>query len=351
MAAKIYTVLFLFLSIWYFSQTIKGTVVSSGDQPLQGVKIYIDGSQVSSVTDANGNFNISVQSIKQGNVIFQKEGYQDFAYSLQQAFNKTLRVVLDKERLIEEVKLVGYSSKDYNKYINVFLDNFLGINREGVSIKNPKEMKFSYDKKENILRARAGKPLLIVNKNLGYTVEYKLMSFSVDYRNGISQYTGTSFYTPFKASDSKSLTYKMNRLNAYYGSVQHFFKALYSNKVNQEGFTVDRVKEMENKKALALTERDLPASAYRSEDNGKVYFEFPDIFMLSYRKYLFDILKRQVVKTNTYTTISSYVITNGVRYNITSDGNYSDPDQMLFQKSWAVDKVARMLPLDYEPEQ
>lgn len=81
------------------------------------------------------------------------------------------------------------------------------------------------------------------------------MSFYVDYRNGISQYTGTSFYTPVKASESKSRVYKMNRLNAYYGSVQHFFKSVFNNSVNKEGFILDRVKHMEGQKALALVEK------------------------------------------------------------------------------------------------
>ncbi len=46
----------------------------------------------------------------------------------------------------------------------LFLDNFLGVSREGVSIENPKEVKFAYDKTERILRAQAKKPLIIVNK-------------------------------------------------------------------------------------------------------------------------------------------------------------------------------------------
>lgn len=350
MKIKISFILFLFLSALCFSQVIKGSVVSTADQPLSNVKIYIDGSQVSSITDAKGIFDISIPNIKQGNIVFQKDGYQDFVYPLQQAMNKTLKVLLEKERLIEEVKLIGYSSKDYEKYINTFFDNFLGISREGVSIENPKEVKFAYDKTERILRAQAKKPLIIFNKKLGYTIEYKLMSFYIDHRNGISQYTGTSFYTPIKASESKNRVYKMNRLNAYYGSVQHFFKSVFNNSVNKEGFILDRIKHMEGQKALALVEKDLQASAYRSETDGKVYFEFPDILMVSYKKYLFDISKREVVRTNSYSTINSYVETRGIRYHITSDGNYSDPDQMLFQKSWAADKVAKMLPLDYEPE-
>ena len=333
-----------------FSQVIKGSVVTTAEQPLSNVKIYIDGSQVSSITDAKGIFDISIPNIKQGNIVFQKDGYQDFVYPLQQAMNKSLKVVLEKERLIEEVKLIGYSSKDYEKYINTFFDNFLGISREGVSIENPKEVKFAYDKTERILRAQAKKPLIIINKKLGYTIEYKLMSFYVDHRNGISQYTGTSFYTPVKASESKNRVYKMNRLNAYYGSVQHFFKSVFNNSVNKEGFILDRIKQMEGQKALALVEKDLQAPAYRSEMDGKVYFEFPDILMVSYKKYLFDISKREVIRTNSYSTINSYVETRGIRYHITSDGNYSEPDQMLFQKSWAADKVAKMLPLDYEPE-
>ena len=134
----------------------------------------------------------------------------------------------------------------------------------------------------------------------------------------------------------------MNRLNAYYGSVQHFFKSVFNNSVNKEGFILDRVKQMEGQKALALVEKIFRHLHTEEERMAKVYFEFPDILMVSYKKYLFDISKREGCKTNSYSTINSYVETRGIRYHITSDGNYSDPIR-CFSRSpgQAMDKVAK----------
>ena len=45
--------------------------------------------------------------------------------------------------------------KDYEKHISTFWIISWGVSREGVSIENPKEVKFAYDKTERILRAQA----------------------------------------------------------------------------------------------------------------------------------------------------------------------------------------------------
>ena len=75
----------------------------------------------------------------------------------------------------------------------------------------------------------------------------------------------------------------MNRLNAYYGSVQHFLNLYLIIALAKKGLSWIRVKQMEGQKALALVERDLQAPAYREEQDGKIYFEFPDILMVSYK--------------------------------------------------------------------
>jgi hypothetical protein len=73
-------------------------------------------------------------------------------------------VVLLKSNTIEEVTIIPYTEEAYKNYISYFLDQFIGYDREQVRIKNQRTLKFSYDKKNKILKVKAPKTLIIENK-------------------------------------------------------------------------------------------------------------------------------------------------------------------------------------------
>jgi glucan phosphoethanolaminetransferase (alkaline phosphatase superfamily) len=63
------------------------------------------------------------------------------------------------------------------------------------------------------------------------------MSFSADFNSNMVNYTGTSFFRETKNSDKV----KLNRMNAYDGSMLHFFRSIYNNTISEDKFIVNHV--------------------------------------------------------------------------------------------------------------
>jgi hypothetical protein len=239
-------VLFLLLLPFhtFIAQIIKGKVLNEIDQPIPNTSIYLDGTTIGTTSKEDGSFTLDLSSKKNANLVFQKENYETVTTPITEVVNKTLKVVLMKTNTIEEVRIIPYTEEAYKNFINYFLDTFIGSDKENVRIKNQRTLKFSYDKKGKILNVKAPKTLIIENKNLGYEIEYNLMSFSADFNVNMFNYAGTSFFKETKDTDR----IKLNRMNAYEGSMLHFFRCVFQSTVSEEGFIVNKVIEVPNPK-------------------------------------------------------------------------------------------------------
>lgn len=393
---------FLLIMVSFFSltlnaQSIFGNIVNENGKPIEGVSVYIDGSAKATQSDTSGNFEMMISNLKLGNLVFKKEGYETIIHPFNANKNQKLKVILSKETLIEEVKLLRYSDRLYDRFIHRFLDEFLGSNRDGVTLKNPKVLIFAFDKEQNIIRAKAKKPLLIENRWLGYTIEYNLISFAIDNQQKMTTYTGTSFFKPMKGGTKNQRTWHINRLNAYYGSAMHFFRSAYHQQLDKEGFICNRIVKIPNKNypsleeqqmvenfrtsfiksnpsqivmqipneisdiqsrmrkespyPLALTEHKVPIEKLITKNDNETVFHFEDLLGVVYPKYTYRWVNNKVIKSEIPIHISPMIETNGKAFILSREGNYTDPDQMLFHDDWAKDKLQVLLPLDYEVEE
>ncbi|WP_042722286.1 carboxypeptidase-like regulatory domain-containing protein, partial [Flavobacterium sp. B17] len=192
MKKSILLLLLLLPFCFSFAQMIKGTVVNDAGMKIGNVNIYIDGTKTGTVSGEDGSFMLNVSGKNLGNVIFRKENYETFVTPVSEVVNKTLKVVLLKSNDIEEVTIVPYTEEAYKNYINYFLDSFIGYDKQNVKIKNQRSLKFSFDKKNKILKVKAPKTLIIENKNLGYDIEYNLVNFFFGFYTKIVNCSGTS---------------------------------------------------------------------------------------------------------------------------------------------------------------
>ncbi|WP_346984115.1 hypothetical protein [Chryseobacterium sp. POE27] len=240
------TILLLLLLPFCFSfaQMIKGTVVNDAGMKIGNVNIYVDGTKTGTISHEDGSFTLDVSGKNLGNVIFRKENYETFAAPVSEVVNKTLKVVLLKSNDIEEVRIVPYTEAAYKNYINYFLDQFIGYDKEHVRIKNQRSLKFSFDSKNKILKVKAPKTLIIENKNLGYEIEYNLVNFSADFNTKIVNCSGTSLFKETKNNNK----IRLNRMNAFDGSLLHFFRSVYNNTVSTDKFVVNHVVKVPNPK-------------------------------------------------------------------------------------------------------
>lgn len=382
---KIILLFFLLTSSVFYAQLVKGTVVDDAGRRITGANIYLDGTKTGTVSKEDGSFILNL-STQYGNIVFQKDDYETFTIAVSEVINKTLKVVITKTNAIEEIRLIPYTSEAYQNYINYFLDTFIGNNREEVKIKNQKSLKFSYDKKNKILKVKAPNILIIENKKLGYEISYDLISFSADFNSKMVSYTGTSFFKEIKASN----TVKLNRMNAYEGSLLHFFRTIYDHKIAESGFTVNQVvripnpqypseeelntlknylelvtqpdfnnfpeniKEIARKKnaqsqyMLAVVKTKIPDSDYVKRSNGQVFLQFKDILQVNYSKFYYELKGKEFIKRKNQNVLSSFLHSDGEPFEISKEGNITTPDQLINEGDFSKNKIENMLPLDYQ---
>ncbi len=376
---------FLFTYSVFSAQLVKGTVVDDTGHRIADVNIYLDGTKTGTVSKEDGSFILNL-STQYGNLVFQKDDYETFTISIHDVINKTLKVVIAKTNAIEEIRLVPYTPEAYRNYINYFLDNFIGNNREEVKIKNQKSLKFSYDKKNKLLKVKAPNTLIIENKNLGYEISYNLISFSADFNSRMVNYTGTSFFKETKNSEKV----KLNRMNAYEGSLLHFFRSIYDHKIAEAGFIVNQVVRIPNPKypseeelatlknflelankpdfntipenikeiasrknaqsqyMLAIVKTKIPDSDYVQRSNGQVFLEFKDILQVNYPKFYYELKGKEFVKRKNQNVLSSFLHSEGESFEVSKEGNITTPDQLINEGDFSKNKIENMLPLDYQ---
>ncbi|HCC85023.1 MAG TPA: SusC/RagA family TonB-linked outer membrane protein, partial [Porphyromonadaceae bacterium] len=107
---------FLFLSLFFFSTSIlqaqvnvRGKVVDATGETLIGVNVIVKGTTQGTITDTNGEFNLSVPSLN-STLIFSYVGYVEQEIPLN---GRTyLNVMLEQDtELLDEVVVVGYGTQ------------------------------------------------------------------------------------------------------------------------------------------------------------------------------------------------------------------------------------------------
>ncbi|MFU1857384.1 SusC/RagA family TonB-linked outer membrane protein [Sphingobacterium sp. NGMCC 1.201703] len=88
---------------------VSGRVTGADGKPLVGVTITVQGSNVATQTDENGNYSLSVPTGKV--IVFRSVGYTDTTLIVKEG-QSTFNVILDNyNRALEEVVVVGYGTQ------------------------------------------------------------------------------------------------------------------------------------------------------------------------------------------------------------------------------------------------
>lgn len=380
--------LFLFSLPLYTSvaQVIRGTVANDAGQKISNVNIYLDGTTTVTVSKEDGSFILPLPAKSSGNVVFQKKNYETFTTPASGVTDKALKVVLLKSKVIEEVMIIPYTEEAYRNYINYFLDQFIGYDREHVRVKNQRTLKFSYDKKNKTLKVKAPKTLMIENKNLGYEIEYNLVNFSADFDSKMVNCSGTSLFREVKSNHK----IRLNRMNAYEGSLLHFFRSIYNNTVSADQFIVNHVVQVPNPKypteeelkmlkdyaeaakltktldipidlldisrrksnqnpySLAIIKTMIPDSDYVKRNGDSVLFNFKDMLQVNYKKYGYELKGIEFIKSKNPIVLSSFLHPEGETFEVSKDGSITTPDLLITEGDFTKNKIENMLPLDYQ---
>ena len=384
--------------------------------PVPNASVFITNTSRGTITNSSGDFEL--RGIPNGNydLVISSVGYSTHVYSFSSdKLPLKLRVLLQPKAVeLDAVTVEPFEQDGWEKWGKLFTENFIGTSGEArqCRIRNYKTIHFRYSKKNKILEAVADEPLIIQNNALGYRIQYQLEEFRYSFNERTLFYLG---YTLFEDMGKNRKTiprrYVAARKKAYLGSMMHFVRSLYFNKLEPEGFEVrrlvktpnlekQRVKKLKSEQSLSVNSNQkkqtitisggniirngdqgdqlttdssdyysrvlrqpdeieiigrskLPADSLVSvvSDGTKLLF-FPDYLHIKYKaleekEYLLQSFM-QYRKPNYQ--MSTVFLLQGSPLEIAKNGSYAPPQEFFSSGYWAwSEKISHLLPVDYEP--
>lgn len=350
--AGMFAALFL-VSINVVAQsTVSGRVIDAeSKEPLSSASVYCQNTTVGTTTNKQGEFSLT---LKPGGyeLIISYTGYQTRQVQISSTDIRIADIEMAKEEksLGEVIIKTSNEVKDgWAKYGHFFISHFIGTtpNASKTTLLNPEVLKFYLLKKSNKLRVLATEPLLIENKALGYNLRYQLDSFIYNYNNDINSYRGFCLYSEMEGDDSLRQIWSINRERAYVGSKLHFMRSYYDSAVLEEGFTIDMLDEV-NEKKFNRVENIYDTTYYGALDSTmQVEIWYPRKISITYtkKKPEPEYLKQFKLPKNVAIQISYIDMTDAIA--IRENGFYYDQKDWISQGYWSWKNLADQLPYDY----
>ena len=356
----------------YAQTTIKGKVVDKEtNAPIDNVSVYISNSSNGTRSDADGNFTLMTRSQGQFELVFSIMGYTikmvPVNTSQQAGF---LNVALSsKSNDLPEVVLRTYIKDGWKVWGKQFLNQFIGSYPLSADCKilNPEVIHFQFKKLDSVLIAFANETILVENKKLGYVLHYDLSEFKYDFINGLIFFQGYPLFEDLKNSTSKKVLKK--RMEIYEGSVMHFMRSLYTNKLRENNFEIRQMVKTINiggkpiiidgntkydnshKVSFDFTSGLLSADsvAYGENENTAALF-FKNFLQVTYTKKVAPAYYSRSYNANGQGIVSEITLINKKPLLIYSNGTYYEPTSLLLSGYWGwSEKIGYLLPFDFTP--
>lgn len=375
-------ILLLLIPCGLLAQTIKGRVVDAiTKKPLESATVFVAQSTFKTLTDSAGIFEIA-SSNPNSQLVVTYVGYESVAVAADQLTDALAIHVIplqQQEEQIREVKVITAKQREY--YLKHLTEQILGKSRSASDSKivNIDAVMLDVSPDGKMFEAYADEPLIIEIPALNYKIEMLLSVFIMDWNANVTKFVGYASYGDLKTYDKVNPKKIIrNRMTAYLGSSQHFFRSLYTGTSRDEGFIVRSFKKIDNPEyPNAATRKALAEEVKRTRHYDarlhapKYIFEFSKgelkegDFLLSdhYGKYLThpDFLEVTYINAEEEDRFTlqahrhagsfqkSEITILKPRVPIHSDGSYSDIDGLIFHGYMGWKKLADTVPNDFEP--
>jgi hypothetical protein len=352
--------------------SISGTVTDEKGMPLHGANIFLDGTTIGISSDIDGNYKL--ESIPPGyyNIVFSYIGYENAVYQISEnnggARIQNHQMELDLGQL-EEVEVISNrirsNENSWVSFYATFKQELLGQSQYAKQcvIENPEVLNFSFDDTNQTLRAFAQVPLQIRNDALGYRISYFLESFKK--QEADLRFRGKIRFRNLEPLNGKERRdWKQNRKDCYYGSFNHFKKALLNDNLKKEGFRIYHIRnlnDLKTNKENELTESDILVFKgnhyeldfkhfiiieYRKEKESINFLKTSESVSTLYPEYINEM---GVLVRNPDNQLSIIRLLRGsVRLDLS--GEIMDRFGLATYGYWSWERTADLVPINYDPK-
>jgi hypothetical protein len=383
----LYCLFFLLSALTGNSKKIlKGVILDSiKNQPISNATVFVSGTSNGVKTNEQGKFSLWIPNGKY-NLIAISTGYK--------AYNKAIHTneLPDSITISLNTKpnrKINYDRNGWEHWGGYFFRNLIGTSTaaQNCKIKNAEALHFLAFGQNNEFSVTADEPLVIENKALGYTITYQLDFFHYNVNTGYCTYLGFPFFQSMQGPAKIQGKWNKNRIEAYEGSVLHFMRSVYLNRINEEGFDVRRLQKVRNSASLMsnqhyLNDSDLQKKSVSSEakkmqslydqilnpddykeiigtaltadsiayaiDKTTAGGDFDNFLLIIYKKK--ESPAEYQILYNETGMMSQIVLINQKSIEISGNGSYYAHADLMFLGYWEwSEKIGNMLPFDYVP--
>ena len=374
--------------------TINGKIVSKeSGRGLAGASVFLSNSSFGTTSSSEGVFTLNRLKPGQYTLVVTAVGFAEY--------NKVIMVNGDiadmtitmepRAIMLREVTISGTSRADWNRNYALFKNEFIGTdeNAKECVVINPKVLDFTYRKSKQTLIASSDEFLIVENKALGYRVKFLLNAFSSDKIEGRLSYQGSRLFEELPGSAAQKKKWQVKRDRAYYGSSMHFFRSLYQNKLNQEGFETRRLSREQDpmRPSAAIIQKKMQQfNGTMMRDSFMYWYNLynspkyvhqkistipwfslellrngpqPGLYAITFPEYLYVIYKKRE-ETEAFKDVyrpldmpnyevSILTLFNDPPYALFDSNGIVVGESPLFEGSWSKPRLSELLPVDYTP--
>jgi hypothetical protein len=380
----------------YAQHSITGKVIDIyRKQPVVKASVFLSNTTVGGTTGEDGSYTLTNVKPGQYDMIISAVGYETVQKTIlvNGQFNIPYTELTPKTITLNAVVVKPDPEREQN--YKIFKEEFYGPTpfASQCKILNPEILDLDFDRTTNTLTAKSSDYLIIENKALGYRLRYQLITFIKDFRAGSLFYQGNVLFEPLQGKPAQMRKWYKNRLAAYQGSCEHYLRSVIGINAENEGFKTLRLMRKPNPQRPADSliqakikqfspktntryfvindslrywndQRRLPKTVdylvtkplrpdslvKRTNINGLFALSFNDILYVLYTKKKSDNsysnrplnAPDNLTSTMTFKEQYAFFDNNGVIANAAA---------VTFEGNWGTNRIAKLLPIDYDPKE
>ena len=403
MRKNLLCIFILFSILTHAQTTLTGIVLSDKDhKPVESASVYISGTTKGTYTDSKGYFTI-LDVTAPCQLVVSHLAYNVQLKSIETTVNNRLTFYLsEKATQLSGVSVKVKGKGLRNRNVKEFRDAFLGTDRWGdyANIKNDSVLVFSrqpdsisrkattrdfeWQRKFNSIGEKSKwskdstwiityseaflvttkSPLLIELPFLGYDVYLDLVSFKM---NSFREWTDCDYWAYYRFVPNRKATarqqekFEKNRRDVYYNSSRHFCKALYDNKLKENGYklALDKINDSANffnRYNIDINTKENHLKTNEVQITGLADQKINIFYFCTYNGKPIDLTNNKYNSGSSKITWdfsdadnNSYIIFKKDTCTIRSNGTIPD-NNILFGGMMATKRGGALLPYDYTPK-
>jgi len=318
--------------------SVKGSVTDKlSGKALENANVFISNTTIGISADKSGKFRLNGIPFGSLELTASYLGYKTEFVRITVYRDTSLTINFElapSDVKIGEVRIKAEIPEDWHNNFRIFRKEFIGETEfaEHTKILNAEVIEFYKDTETNKLSARSDSTIIIENASLGYRLFLLINNISIDLDTRKYAYSYSTRFEELKPKSEAELNFwKTNRKTCYLNSMKHFFKAMYNNRIEQEGFTVysGRLHNLLEGRGMWTSPREFILQY--NNDSATAEFTFAKCI---------SVIKRHI----------SILDFNNERIKIDKYGNLLKPENLHLYKWWAALRIADLLPFDYQSE-